>query len=492
MRTAAAIVIISNCLLAEAMAQTAVDVTVGEPIGKVQLDFGITYTQQTLRSDQNPDAVKSAKSIMRRVAHYQNVHIMGWGTRSPEPSPGAFDWEGLDRRIAIVRETGGVPVITLCCAADWMKGGREGETDWSKLTVAPLPEHFKDFAALARQVALRYPDVKHYQVWNEFKGFWNRSEHRWDYEGYTEFYNLVYDALKSVSADIKVGGPYTPMDHSVSMPPGEAGPISGPYGTVSRKITDAFQYWMAHKHGADFVTIDGHIRPKDGRVDDIFAAIQFYADIDNWIRQQTKLPIWWAEWYTVPDPANSIPDNLADAYLNALMTATLVTMAPTASVALRWGPEESDQSPYLISDQEGLWNSTLRANGGQPRPFESTVEKFEHCFPRDQTLLATHVRGQGIIAMASPECVLLINRTAAAINVNLAGKAISLDPFGVNFLALPQLKSSNLLGIALEQVYVARRRHLRCSSVRVSFVADSICARSSCRRPRTSGSIFAN
>jgi hypothetical protein len=412
----------------------AIDVAIGQPVGKVQLDFGITYTQQTIPSDEYPQAVKNAKSIMRRLAHYQNVHIMGWGVPSPEPSPGKFEWAPLDRRLSMVRETGGIPVITLCCAPDWMKGGRENETDWSNLKGAPTPDHFKDFAALARQIALRYPDVKHFQVWNEFKGFWSQAERRWDYEGYTEFYNSVYDALKGVSSDIQVGGPYTPMTHMGSLGPRDSGPISGSYGTVSRKITDAFQYWLSHKHGADFVTVDGHARPKDGSVADIFSDIQFYADVDDWIRRQTNLPIWWAEWYTIPDPGNSMPDDLMREYQNAVMTATLVAMAPTASVALRWGPEESERPPYLIADQEGLWSSTLSPNGGEPLPFASSVEQFEHCFPRDQTLYGSRVSGQGVIALASTECVLLINRTSASLNVKLAGKQISLGPFAVDYV----------------------------------------------------------
>ncbi len=438
MRTFAAAIVITSCLLLSAAITEAaggvVDVAIGEPVGKTQLDFGVTFTQQTLRSDQNPEAVKSAKAILSRVAHYQNVHIMGWGTSNPEPSPGAFDWASLDRRMAIVRETGGIPVITLCCAPDWMKGGTAGETDWKHLTVAPTPEHFKDFAELARQVALRYPDVRYFQVWNEFKGFWNRPDRRWDYEGYTELYNLVYDALKSVSSDIKVGGPYTPIVHVLSPEQRDAGPVSGPYGTVSRRITDAFQYWLEHKRGADFVTIDGNIRPKDGRAADAFSNLQFYGDIDDWIRQRSKLPIWWAEWYSAPDPADPTADSLVHAYQNALMTATLVTMAPVVSVALRWGPEDSDQAPYFIADQEGMWTSTLAANGGQPLPFASSVEKFERCFPRDQTLLGTRVSGHGVMAMASPGCVLLINKTAETINVNVAGKGIALEPYEVSYL----------------------------------------------------------
>ena len=80
-------------------------------------------------------------------------------------------------------------MITLCCAPDWMKGGEPGFTNWSTLEVArvyighshhsprrteeikddifdllshvftfqvaPLPEHYLDFANLAGKVAER-------------------------------------------------------------------------------------------------------------------------------------------------------------------------------------------------------------------------------------------------------------------------------------------------------------------------------------------------
>ena len=71
----------------------------------------------------------------------------------------------------LIADSGVTPVITLCCAPDWMKGGQPGETDWSRLEVAPDPAHFADFAELAADVAKRYPQVKHFIVWNELKGF---------------------------------------------------------------------------------------------------------------------------------------------------------------------------------------------------------------------------------------------------------------------------------------------------------------------------------
>ena len=52
-----------------------------------------------------------------------------------------------------------------------------------------------------RDGAKRYPNVKHYMVWNEFKGFWDPANNRWDAEGYTELYNEIYVALKAVDKD---------------------------------------------------------------------------------------------------------------------------------------------------------------------------------------------------------------------------------------------------------------------------------------------------
>ena len=116
------------------------------------------------------------------------------------------------------------------------------------LQVAPLPEHYGDFADLCAKVAERYPDVEAFQgsttyvhssmisrfrifrdfclrslmnreesilnssydpqVWNELKGFWNRDENRWAYENYTEMYNMVYLRVKEVNPVAKVGGKY--------------------------------------------------------------------------------------------------------------------------------------------------------------------------------------------------------------------------------------------------------------------------------------------
>src|SRR5918998_1013784 len=162
----------------------AVTVDRATPAGSSRLATGVTHAQHSLDPWGDPGAVARGTALLAGAVRYQNQHLMGWGASNPEPAPGVYDWQSLDRRVQLMRDTGAVPVITLCCAPDWMKGGAPGTTDWGRLEVAPLPEHYADFAALARQVARRYPDVRHYQVWNELKGFWDPVANNWDYVAY--------------------------------------------------------------------------------------------------------------------------------------------------------------------------------------------------------------------------------------------------------------------------------------------------------------------
>lgn len=184
-------------------------VDMARQIGTSRFETGITHTQHGLDVVGDPASVERAKRLLAAATRYHNVHLMGWGTMNPNPAPGVYDWESLDRRLDMVRSIpGAVPVLTLCAAPDWMKGGESGKTDWSRIEVAPRPEHYQDFADLAATVARRYPHVRHFQVWNEMKGLWKPSTNNWDYENYTRLYNRCYDALKKVNPQIQVGGLY--------------------------------------------------------------------------------------------------------------------------------------------------------------------------------------------------------------------------------------------------------------------------------------------
>jgi len=123
-------------------------------------------------------------SYLRQYAPIQNQHIMGFGTVNPEPSPGKFDWSSLDGRVALMRKTGATPVITLCCAPDWMKGGAAGADRLEPYRGAPTRAQFPAFAQLSAEWQSAIQTSSTFQVWNELKGFYDASHNRWDYEAY--------------------------------------------------------------------------------------------------------------------------------------------------------------------------------------------------------------------------------------------------------------------------------------------------------------------
>lgn len=407
-----------------------------KPLTISQLSLGVTHTKNSADSWGNPAAVASARQLLRDSSRFQNQHIMGWGALNPEPAPGVYDWETLDDRLALIRQTGGIPVITLAGAPDWMKGGAPGATNWSKLEVAPTPDHYADFAELARQVALRYRDVKYFQVWNELKGFYLPAENRWDYAGYTTMYNLVYDALKSVDPTIQVGGPYVAMDSwsnraTMSNPSN----LGGPYGTLDQRALDVITYWLANKRGADFITVDGGAGNKDNvALTDEFTATQKFADVTAWIRQRTDLPIWWAEWYSTPWGSKNEWDH---DHQNAVLALTLIQMAKSgAAVALRWQPEGVAGAAYQ-GNTESLWSSTRVAGGGQPFPFFFTSKALHDFFGPGTPLYASSATLPQVATLAAPGAILLVNTATDTVRVTVQGADVTLAPYEVRLLTTP-------------------------------------------------------
>lgn len=322
------------------------------------LVIGFTHGHRSADSWGKPAAVGRARTLINRYFTVQNQHLMGWGANNPEPSPGVYDWSTLDQRVALMRASGGTPVITLCCSPDWMKLSAHGTTEWASLEEAPHPDHYDDFADLAAKVARRYPDVTHYVVWNELKGFYDKGRNRWDIESYTVLYNKVATALKAVNPDIQVGGPYIPMD-SWSSPAKASHPssVQGAWGVLDQRALDALDYWLANATYADFVSIDGSTATKDkGVVGDPVAATAKFADVTAAIRARTTLPIWWSEVHLRYQGTPSVNTTIA-----AHLAAIDALERSGASVALFWAPEQS--APGCTGC---FWTSTATAKGGQP------------------------------------------------------------------------------------------------------------------------------
>jgi hypothetical protein len=408
-------------------------------LGISHLQVGVTHTQHSADSLNSSPAVTRARDLLKSVSQLQNQHIMGWGAGNPEPSPGHYDFASLDARVALMRATGATPVITLCCAPDWMKGGASGQTDWSKLAEAPTPSHFADFARLSAAVAKRYPDVRYFQVWNELKGFYRASLHRYDYEGYTNLYNQVYDAVKAVRPDAKIGGPYVVISSwSRHVTPSDArSPLGGPYGTIDKRPLDVIRYWLAHKHGADFITLDANTVNKDGGSVGAYTGAQKFADTAAWLRKlpaaqypgARTLPLWWAEWKVETSPASH---DLA--YLTSIMASGLArTLRSGAAVALIWGAQGDSSG---LASPEGVWTDTSSASGGRPTPLAAVLRGLRTRFPPGTQLVRANSTSHQVEVLASSSNAMLVNHSSYAKAVDVAGTTLKLPGYGVRFTAL--------------------------------------------------------
>uniref|UniRef100_A0AAU2VC95 Xylan 1,4-beta-xylosidase n=1 Tax=Streptomyces sp. NBC_00003 TaxID=2903608 RepID=A0AAU2VC95_9ACTN len=396
------------------------------------LGWGFTHTQYSADTGDD-EAVKHARDLLSAQGLPQNQAIMGWGAGNPEPSPGTYDFSDLDRRVKYIRSTGATPVITLCCAPDWMKGGRAGasRTDWSvkALESAPLPTHYKDFAALAAKVAQRYPDVRHFIVWNELKGFYDDTAQRWNYEGYTQLYNQVYDALKKVDRNNLVGGPYLVMDSYGPQDQSYASALKGPWGSVDQRVLDAFTYWNKHKKGADFAVVDGAGFTRTNQlIPDAFGAIDKLTAVSEWVREQSGLPVWWAEYYVEPEKSGWSEQRRV-----ATQAVGLMALARGgAATAFYWSPEEqSGPCPGC------LWTPTQQGDGGRELPMYALIAKFAKAFPPGTDLTTVSIAADdvpNVRVLASGKDVLVVNTLDRAIDAKVDGKSFPMAAYEVRWL----------------------------------------------------------
>ena len=362
-----------------------------------------------------------ASAILASVAQYQNQHIMGWGTLNPNPAPGEYDWSSLDARINVIREMGAEPVITLCCAPDWMKGGEPGTTNWDRLKWAPFPAHYDDFAQLSAEVAQRYPDVKYFQVWNEMKGFWDKDNQNWDYFAYTKLYNQVYDAVKEVRPDAQVGGLYMVIEGTGSHKGGW--PTETP---IRARQWEVINHWLEHKHGADFIILDrGLIDNHDDHpytVDEQMQLTPMFGEVIQQIRTRTDLPIWWGEWYTGGE------DQVAATIATSVLYHMLVN---GSSMALLWNPMEVGESGHA------LFEDVRDDNGGEPTDFYKSFRFIARHFGPGTELYATTSSSPDVEVLASPDKTILINKHNSAVAVNVNGLIIEIPAYDVRMIDTP-------------------------------------------------------
>jgi len=411
------------------------------------------------------------KSLIKQAIPYINTPIMAWGVGDPWPNPSQAEptnWGDLDKRMQLIVQTGSIPVLTLAEAPWWMKGQLQanGKTrlltsaeEWTDIAYQSriLDNKLNAWLLLVQRVAERYMvapyNVRYFQVWNELKGYYNPITNAYDYtddpgnprgpnatHGYTYMYNLVYNRLMQVAtslhiptSSIKVGGPYVPVATWSSTSQSNPSNITKAYGTYDQRPLDVIEYWLQHKAGAGFITIDGaNLNEDHVAVSDAFTAAEKFADVTRWIHSldnavypgAATLPVWWAEWY-----ATSYTKTPDDALNNAIKTYAMMKLLQAGgTVALSWGGWGDGMS------DRGLWTSTTQG-GGQPLPWYNSYKAFNQYFPPGTPLYKVTVSlPHAVEALASATNIMLVNKTANKVTLTVDGTTISLDPYQVRVI----------------------------------------------------------
>ena len=434
-----------------------------KPLFESNFTWGITNTQYSWW-DGNAQASGNAKGLLESVSSIYNVHIMGWGPGNPWPSKdSAFNFDDIRARVNLALSLGGQPWITFCTAPGWMKNliyanltsVQQSAVDWN-MNLAPLPQYEDDFAALCAAVAQEFPEVKVFQVWNEFKGMYLSGA--LDSVRYTRLYNKVYAAVKNVRPDAKIGGFYAVLegDGTHSLFPGEV-PDNPPHTDIPLvdDSKNAISYFLANAAGLDYFLVDranvdyhndGYVSGNTNQFrptrDQAMTLTKYFRKTTADVAEMTDKPIVWSEYYGTYGDDSSEMMPLNSQYIAAHYASIVYNMIMGSGGryihALLWVEKEADIRHALFTD-------TDNAGGGQPTPHYVAMKKLLDNFPKGTMLYTADISADGIAqdavgdkieALVSASAVLVINKTNMQIGVIIDGVNHDMDPYAVEVFAV--------------------------------------------------------
>jgi hypothetical protein len=207
---------------------------------------------------------------------------------------------------------------------------------------------------------------------------------------------------------------------------GHQSSVRGPWGSVDQRVLNSVDYWLSHKHGADFIAVDGPTASDDRDVyPDEVTALDKLGAIDRWLRSKTDLPIWWDEYYVEPE---SLP--WAENRRIAINAAALIEFARTGvTTALYWNNEAEDGRC-----QGCLWISTLTQNGGTPGGMLTLIQSFARWFPAGTRLVDVPSGDRRIWVLAQPREAVAVNVSGDSVPTKVGGSTVTLAPYEVRWI----------------------------------------------------------
>ena len=446
------------------------------PLLKTDLTLGITHTHYRWENG-NPSATARAEKLLKSIGGFQNTFIMGWGPTHIKTDihgiPSNLD-TSLTPRVNLVTRLApsGEGIITFCTAPIWMKPSGTGDPDAPvdpsiyAPDEAPLPQYEDAFATLCAAIAQKYPRIKYFQVWNEFKGMWNAKTKDWDYERYTRLYNKVYTAVKRARPDAQIGGFYLAFATDGSAKtlgtPGHPDTVGMPLSDKERR---GLRYFLANAAGLDFLCVDRHTiawhNPKKGRYTDT-QAMQLTPVWQTFMREivaelnrtpkYKNLPVMYSEYYaslsgylnTHDGPAGEVTGGAdyaqyAAAHYASIYNHILKGSSGQKTWMLLW-MQDAETIPF-----NALFTHTKSPDGGRPNPLYWVMHAYKTHFA-DAPLLKTDSTTPDIEVTATRDASIIINKrnTPVAINININNtpRGLTLPPYGVALVDLTAEKNA--------------------------------------------------
>ena len=431
---------------AHASPDVTITIDYAAPLVKTNMTFGITHTHYRWHTG-NATAVTRAKELLKSLNGFHNTHIMGWGAGVIRTDihgvPKNLD-VGLTRYVNLVSELG-QPMITFCTAPGWMKASGDGDPnssqgDWS-MESAVLPQFEDVFATLCAEIAKKYPHVKYFQVWNEFKGLWDAAARNWDYERYTRFYNKIYRKVKDVRPDAQIGGFYQVFagDGSAEIL-GSRG--AGTFMPIDAPTRAGMQYFIENAEGIDFFCVDKGLVSFHNPSKRQYTNEQLMKLTPVWgvfMREVIKelgdlnVPIIYSEYYGVVNreqgSVETVGGSVTFEQYGACQYASIYNHILRNSAGreiwmLLW-VESGNAFP-----QNSVFTSTSTADGGLPTPHYWVLKAYKDWFNHTE-LLETTSSSPDVEVIASTEAAMVINKRNSAVSVNINGRGLFLPAYGV-------------------------------------------------------------
>lgn len=446
----------------------------------------------------------NAKAALAQAVGIHNLHLFPFGQLDPWPlenadtfqpgdrpvpaRPGALTGRGsLTEALQKVREIdpNATIIVTLYGGAWWMKGHRYPDGVTKPLTKADayddsgriMTAYLDDWAILAHDaalVALRY-GVRIFQVWNEFKGYYNNRLNKgqlWEWDdypgtpglhadhGYTHLYAVTVDAILKAATtlgiahnEIEMCGPYAAL-RSLGKRTADSLPSTGypdlydrPWGTMNKMPVRAVEGFhdIVRQRGlkVDRLAIDFGTGNKDGLypglagLDPLAAEWLLcakFTDIANWAHKELArigrpdLPLIGSEVYC---SARIIDEDAAPPQLATVLKLDKhIRLLKGGITPLAWDVGHQAVDP----NNAGAWILTnpATADGGKLAGWGEVYALLREHFGPGTKLYALVCSDARVDGIASDTKILVYNKSADALAVTVQGIERALNAYQVS------------------------------------------------------------